>query len=432
MNASQPHADHLDPKLLEFLIVEHLHHTLPRLDLLWDYYRNDLTDRRSLEAQLVLADRLAAVGTLAAGVGHEINNPLAYAMLSLELARKHAQSLREVSPSDALALDELLGSAYEGSERVRRIVCDLKVLARSQDDLRAPVDVRRVIESCIPIAWNEIRHRARLLQDYGAVPDVIANDGRLGQVFLNLLVNAAQAIPEGHADEHVVRVSTRQDAEGNVIVEVSDTGSGIAPQARVRLFEPFFTTKPVGAGVGLGLSVCHSIVTGFGGSIEVDSKVGEGSVFRVILPAAKSPSVPAAVPATTTLRAVPAGDAAPLRILIADDEPHLSRSLAQLLSDHDVRIAGGGRMALELCQSEEWDLVFCDLLMPDLTGMDVYSELRREHPEQADRPRAVVAAQRLRAASTLALIQPSPRSATSRARASSSAGQGSSINRYSP
>ena len=335
---------------------------------------NDLTDHRRLEAQLVAADRLAAMGRLAAGVGHEINNPLAYIMMSLELGLRITHRNRERGPRDWREIDRLLATALEGSERVRRIVGDLKTLTRVSEGSSEPVDIHRALDSCIPMAATEIRHRARLVKDYHSVPMVDADEGRLGQVFLNLLTNAAQAIPEGHAPRHEVRVRTDTDGEGRVVVEVSDTGAGVDPQLLPRLFEPFFTTKPTG--VGLGLSVSHAIVTSFNGTLSVQSELGHGTTCRVTLPASSASEARAALPLTP--HAVGAGPT--LRILVVDDECELARALAQLLAEHEVQLAASGKQALELCLSEEYDLVLCDLLMPELTGMDVYEELVRKRP----------------------------------------------------
>src|SRR5262249_29796154 len=148
-----------------------------------------------------------------------------------------------------------LSQAVEGANRVRQIVRDLMTFAQGNVEQRGLVDVRGVVESSIQMAWHEIRHRARLVKSLGEVPYVEANEARLGQVFLNLLVNAAQAIPEGHANENEVRVTTRTDEDGHAVVEIADTGGGIDPEALPRIFDPFFTTR--GTGTGLGLSISH-------------------------------------------------------------------------------------------------------------------------------------------------------------------------------
>ncbi len=250
----------------------------------------DVTERRALQARLQLSDRLASVGTLAAGVAHELNNPLAYISANLGY-------LAEVLPrvgGNARLIDEMIQAvveAREGSERMRDIVRDMKTFSRPDEDQRSPVDLRRVAESALRLAGADIRHRATLVKDLGEVPLVTGNEGRLGQVCINLLVNAAQALPADRFEQNRISISTLTDQEGRAVLEVRDTGSGIAPENLARIFDPFFTTKPVGLGTGLGLSICHTLITAHGGHIEVKSKLGQGTLFRVVLPALKPPQL---------------------------------------------------------------------------------------------------------------------------------------------
>ncbi|HXN33222.1 MAG TPA: ATP-binding protein, partial [Polyangiaceae bacterium] len=249
----------------------------------------DVTDRVEFQYQLLQRDRMAALGTLSAGVAHEINNPLTYLLVNLDhvLRRLRAASASD-DPIAALgggdtgtlgALVQSLQHAVDGANRVRQIVRDLLTFSQGNVEQRGMTDVRGIVESAVQMAWHEIRHRARLTKRLGEVPPVDANEGRLGQVFLHLLVNAAQAIPEGHADKHEIRVITRTDEQGNAVVEVSDTGSGIAPDDLPCIFDPFFTTKGEG-GTGLGLAIAHGTVRGLGGDIQVSSAPGRGTTFR--------------------------------------------------------------------------------------------------------------------------------------------------------
>jgi signal transduction histidine kinase len=234
-----------------------------------------------LRAKLERSERMASLGTLAAGVAHEINNPLAYVLANLdELARE----LPAAAPGRADLAESAL-EARDGARRVRDVVRGLKAFSRAGSD-RAPVDVGEELETAIRIARNEIRHRARLEVDLGPMPTVAAGDRELGQVFLNLLVNAAQSIPDGAPAEHAVSVVGSTDGSGWARVEVRDTGVGIPARVLPRIFEPFFTTKPVGVGTGLGLAVAHGIVSAAGGRIEAESVEGRGSTFRVLLPPA--------------------------------------------------------------------------------------------------------------------------------------------------
>ncbi len=245
---------------------------------------DSLRELQSTQKQLLLADRLASIGQLAAGVGHEINNPLAYVVGNLrfiqeELLRLHGPS---VDPERQELMDAL-AEAREGAERVRLIVQDLKSVAREDDMAVGPVDLAAVVRTATKITGSELRPRARVVVACDGLPLVRGNVLRLGQVFLNLLINAAHAIAPGRPEENEVRVEARLAEPGQVAVEVRDTGSGIPPENLSRIFEPFFTTKPVGVGSGLGLSVCRGIITSLGGRIEVESEVGRGTCFRVIL-----------------------------------------------------------------------------------------------------------------------------------------------------
>ncbi|HZS36873.1 MAG TPA: PAS domain S-box protein [Polyangia bacterium] len=238
----------------------------------------DVTERKRIEAELQKAERLALMGTLAAGVAHEINNPLAYVLASVDLLEA-----RDAGADISLGLKRV----REGAERVRSIVNDLKTFARGGTvERRDLVDVGRVMDSAINLAWNEIKHRAKLTKSYGTGHTVMGDEARLGQVFLNLLVNAAQSIPEGDGQSHEIHVSTSQLTDGRVEVVVRDDGAGIPAELIGRIFDPFVTSKPVGVGTGLGLWICHGIITALNGEIAVESPLesGRGSRFRVLLP----------------------------------------------------------------------------------------------------------------------------------------------------
>ena len=247
---------------------------------------DSLQQLQATQAKLLFADRLASMGQLAAGVGHEINNPLTYVLTNLNFVQ---EELRHPGPSSEQERQQLLDAveeAKEGAERVRVIVQDLKTLSRPDDESSVPVDVPSVVRSAAKMASHEIHLRARLVEDCQDVPPVQGNPARLVQVLLNLLINAAHAIPEGQVAENEIRVVARPRDDGHVIIEVSDTGSGIPEEHLERIFDPFFTTKPAGKGTGLGLSVCHTIITALGGSIHVESQQGRGSTFRLTLPVA--------------------------------------------------------------------------------------------------------------------------------------------------
>jgi PAS domain S-box-containing protein len=339
----------------------------------------DLTERRQQQERLLLTDRMVSIGTLAAGVAHEINNPLAFLLANMAYAADVLAQLAQGEP--ALAdVRAAIGEAREGAERVRDIVRDLKTFSRGDDGARALIDLERVMESSIKLAWNAIRHRARLVRQYGRVPRVEAEEARLGQVFLNLILNAVQAIPEGAVQENEIRVVTRVDEDGRVVAEVQDSGEGISESVRSRLFEPFFTTKPVGVGTGLGLYICHDIITALGGEIEVESGRGKGSLFRVVLPAPARPQ-PRGLPATVAAGLSPRG-----RVLVVDDEPMIAATLTRVLSMHEVIAVRTARDALaRITAGESFDVILCDLVMPEMNGMALHAELAERAPEAARR-----------------------------------------------
>ena len=340
----------------------------------------EITRKKQLEAQLVASERMASMGTLAAGVAHEINNPLASVVGNLDLALQEAKALTDQFGLSNDLLAEL-GDARDGAERVRLIVRDLKLFSRIDDVATGAVELQRVLDSTLRLAWNEIRHRARLVKLYGEVPEVEGNASQLGQVFLNLLLNAAQSMPEGHVDANEIRVSTTAQG-GSVLVEISDTGCGMTPEVQQRLFQPFFTTKPVGVGTGLGLAICSRIVKGLGGSIEVRSAVGVGTTFQVHLPVARTVTQLAPAPNLPPRVQMRRG-----RVLVVDDEPMIGTLLRRTLGvEHEVVTTTTAAEALaRFALGERFDVIFCDLMMPNATGMEFYEELQRQVPDQSDR-----------------------------------------------
>jgi len=330
----------------------------------------DITETKEVAARVVFSDRMVSIGTLAGGVAHEINNPLAVIAANLQmLAERHP---------DAQTRD-----AKVAVERIRRIVRGLQTFSRADDDSREVLDLHRVLELAIAMAANEIRHRAKLVRQYGKPPSVFANEARLGHALLNLLVNAAEAIPDGHADRNEIRITTRTDPAGWAIVEIHDTGGGIPREVQHRIFDPFFTTKPVGKGTGLGLSITHGIVRSLGGDITFRTAAGKGTTFQVALPPA------ATLPARDRPPTDPpkVGDRRRGKLLIVDDEVLFATSLRRLFSsEHTVTVVHNGREALErLAAGERFDVILCDLMMPEVTGAELHAELTRLDPEQANR-----------------------------------------------
>ncbi len=257
------------------------------------------------------------------------------------------------------------------------------MFSRPDDDTRDALDIHGVLESAVRMARNELGQRARVVLDLQSVPPIMGNEGRLGQVFLNLIVNAAHAIPEGKAAQNTITLRTRSEGQ-MVVVEVEDTGTGIPPDILPRIFDAFFTTKPVGVGTGLGLAICHRLLTAMNGRVDVESQVGVGTTFRVFLPRARTGQtretpvvapLPAAPPVTSKAS-----------VLVVEDESALGRVLARLLTPHRVTAVSRARDALALIRRDErFDVVLCDLMMPEMTGMDFYAELSTLDPALAQR-----------------------------------------------
>ncbi|MFP2927237.1 ATP-binding protein [Pyxidicoccus sp. 3LG] len=343
----------------------------------------DITATKELQARLVAAERVAAVGTLAAGVGHEINNPLAYLVLNLETAARNLSEGGLQGMRDALSG---VRGALEGAERIRLIVKDLQVFSRQGDQDRGLVDLNGLVPPAVRIVSHALRHRARVVEEFGPVPRVLGSEARLGQVLLNLLVNAMQSITEGSPTLNEVRVRTSTDESGRARVDVVDTGVGIPAQVLPRIFEPFFTTKPSGEGTGLGLAICQQIVRAHGGELEVRSEPGRGSVFSVLLPAAPvQVSTPSSRPATCA--SLPASKTRRGRVLVVDDEPRLAQSMRLLLEPyHDIVTTTRGSEALALVAAgHRFDVILCDLQMPEVDGAAVYRRLCAQAPGQAER-----------------------------------------------
>jgi len=340
--------------------------------------RDDHEERARLQEHLVVSERMASMGTLSGGLAHEINNPLASVLANLALLQEELPKLLADSESTRDLL-EAVAEAHRGAERVAQVVRGLKVFSRGLDERRQPLDAARIADQVLQLLANDLRHRARVVREFQPAPPVEASEAHLGQVLVNLLLNASQSVPEGDADRNEVRVAVRPGTAGEVIIEVGDTGAGMPPEVLARVFDPFFTTRPVGSGSGLGLSICHGIVTSLGGQIAAQSEPGRGSIFRVSLPAARS--APAAAPPGPAPASSKRG-----RILLVEDDSLVARAVKRTLQrEHDVVFVEGGRAALKALEEGQFDLLISDLMMPEMTGMDLHAELSSSRPELAQR-----------------------------------------------
>ncbi|MBX3209178.1 MAG: response regulator [Labilithrix sp.] len=342
----------------------------------------DLTRQKLVEGKLASAAAITAVGSLATGLAHEINNPLAVVLANVEEASRVTLDL-EVGASASAKVDladlrTMLEEALAASQRVQFIVRDLRAFACA-DDRRGRVDVNAVIEACCNIAFAEIRHRARLAKDLRATIPVLGSEAKLAQVFLNLLVNAAHAMPEGDVERNQIQITTTQQGRTAIVVEVSDTGSGISATNAGQVFDPFFTTKP--RRPGMGLAICQATVAAHGGDISIRPREGGGTVVRLLLPTLE------AEVSENPLGGQAEGGPQQRRVLVVDDDPLVLRSLTRVLArDFEVASARNGREALDLVRAGgTFDAMLCDLMMPELSGIELHELLERDDPELAKR-----------------------------------------------
>ena len=328
------------------------------------------------DAGLAKAERFASMGRVAASVAHEINNPLAYVSNNLHFCRI---KLDETGDPEVLqALDE----SVDGAKRIAGIVAELSRWARPNDDQVGiePVLVDKPLRAALKMAEGHIRPRARLVTHFDQECLVLGDEPRLMQVFLNLLLNAAQAIPEGHASQHEIEVDV-DATDTQVAITITDSGAGIPPELLDEVRKPFFTTKAAGEGTGIGLALCDNILKRLGGSLALESQAGR-TVARVTLPSAMGHVRESEPPFSATRSSEPGG----ARVLIVDDEPLVARGLKRLLPGAKVVIELSGSGALKrLRDGERFDLILCDLMMPDITGIEVDRCIREEFPQLINR-----------------------------------------------
>jgi signal transduction histidine kinase/CheY-like chemotaxis protein len=323
-----------------------------------------------------VTDRLASVSAFAAGVAHEINNPLGYLSANLELIGA------ELDHAEDAELETLLRDARHGIQRIETVVRGLMTFSRIEPTHREPLDLNRVLEVALGITHGEIRTRAKLVRHFKPLPFVDGNAAQLGQVFVNLLLNAAQAIPPAHHTDHEITVTSYADSANNAVIEVRDTGRGIPRAVAAKVFEAFVTTKPTGAGPGLGLSVARNLVHVAGGDIYFESEPGR-TVFRVVLPSSErtpaAPQLPEPLPIAKSGRRG--------RVLIVDDEPIFASSLRRLLGrEHDVDVAHDGKEAFtRIAAGERYDAIVSDLMMPGMGGVELFTKVSALAVDQAQR-----------------------------------------------
>lgn len=335
---------------------------------------------RDIDTWLEHSNRLTALGTLAAGVAHEVNNPATVAVMSAGLVQERLEALAQLMPEAGARaiIEETLGiqrDLLEGLDRIRAAIKNVQSFARPQEGPEELIDVAVLCRSARRIVAGELKDRARYRERLGACGAVRGDARQLEQVLVNLLINAAHAIPPGDASSHTVSVEAQAQADSVVIV-VSDTGGGIPEEILPRIFDPFFTTKPRERGSGLGLWICSRIVARMGGQIRVSTQLGLGSRFEIELPLVSG------IPGRAST-----GDLLPRRVdgrvLVIDDDAQIRRTLGRALgTTHAVVEADGGAEALAILRRDRaFDVILCDISMPDVDGKRVVAAVRAAAPE---------------------------------------------------
>jgi PAS domain S-box-containing protein len=363
--------------------------------------KRDEEEKERLRSQLYQADKMNTVGQLAAGIAHEINNPISFVLPNLQLLKEQFLLLQKVvemhnqkvshieidkfwkeNEMDLLQEDciQMFSDCQEGARRIRDTSRELRQFSR-MEDVREYLDLEELLESSLAIAANEIKYRARVIKQYENIPRVSVHRSRMSQVFLNIIVNAAQAIEEGHDYKNWIKLATGQKGD-KVFVEISNSGELIPEEELRKIFDPFYSTKPQDQGTGLGLSITYSIVQQHKGWIEVQSSPKTNTVFRIWLPIVGERQKEK----DSNLEAVEK-ERIKGRVLVVDDEEGIQRYLRRSLELlHEVTVVQNGRQALELLEQDRgFDVILCDLMMPDLSGMNVFEAVEDRYQELTNR-----------------------------------------------
>lgn len=354
----------------------------------------DITDlktaeqvRLAMDARMHQADKMASLGRLIAGISHEINNPLAAVLSNLRVLKDDVEkqaSAREagarMTTMDATSeAPTILEESIQAAERIKNIVAHMLLFVHPNDRRGDYATVEALVEDHLSLVMNEVRFKATVERKYAKTPELIVDRTLLSQAFVNVILNAAQAIEGNDPSRHFIRIETKATSDG-VIVEISNSGAAIPKGVLAKIFQPFFTTKPMGEGVGLGLSIAYDAVQRHGGNIEAFSEPGSPTMFRIWLPfdTGLAPAPREGAPEPSAVR--------PCRLLIVDDDRLVRNGLRRVLErHHDVSVAADGRRAFELIEAQPFDIVLCDLIMPEMNGMELFRAVQESKPDQADR-----------------------------------------------
>ncbi|UCH74824.1 MAG: PAS domain S-box protein [Rhodospirillales bacterium] len=349
---------------------------------LFTAFLRDLTETRRAQEEierqreaLYQSDKLTALGSLLAGVAHELNNPLSVVVAQAMLMEETAEDERVVGRAKEIR---------SAADRCTRIVKTFLSMARQQTPQRGAVNLNRLVEDGLDLLAYSLRTAGVevIRQLDAALPEIWGDSDQLHQVIANLVINAQQAMMDGQPPRRLVVTTTARSEDGMVGLTIDDSGPGVSAEMRSRIFEPFFTTKPTGVGTGIGLAICHGVVESHGGTIAVEDAPDGGARFAITLPSGDEKRAATAIAADR-----PGGNGAGGSVLVVDDEVEIASALAEILAldGLHVDVAESGRAALERIAGSDYDLILTDLRMPDMDGPGLYRLLEQQYPHLCDR-----------------------------------------------
>ena len=328
-----------------------------------------------MEEQLAISERMASLGTLAAGIAHEVNNPLTYALGNVDFLLADIKSIKDGKLVDFNEMMQSATDAIDGIQRVAHIVSELGQFSRPNPSETTQTKLESVIETALSLANHQIRHKATVKKKFLEDGLVEVQSAHLVQVMVNLFVNAAHAMKHSDIAKNRITVTTKRITDDQAVITVADNGTGMSPETQRRIFDPFFTTKTA-QGTGLGLAISQRIIHEMNGTLTVSSTLGTGSIFTIKLPLASHPSEE-----HTGTHVLPKSKPAARKLLIVDDNVSVGRLLVRFLSGHDVSFVTSVKEAMAHIQMHPPELIICDMMMPGENGISLYKQMAKQGQE---------------------------------------------------